>query len=422
MFVKETVKGMRDVLPREMEVRDTLLTEMKRIYRSYGYNLIETPVMERIENMTNNSGGENEKLIFKVLKRGEKLAESDTGDPDSLVDSALRYDLTVPLARYFAGNAGKLPLPFKSLQIGSVFRADRPQKGRFRQFTQCDIDILGDKSPSAEIELILATSDFLDSAGISGRTVVISDRRILRAMAEKCGFDEADFSTVFIILDKFDKIGADGVKLELTDSGFPSASVESYIKLLGETAAASDKLSFLESELAGTIAADAIANLRYIIDSASDISGGNVNIRFDPTLVRGMSYYTGTIFEIVSDDFKGSSIAGGGRYDNMIGSFTGTPTPACGFSIGFERIIASIMEKANTSPSDTDKRCVLFSSKLVSDDILSLQKKCRVLRADGKTILVLQMNKNVDFQIKNLIAEGFQVITKVNGKEDILKL
>ncbi|MBE6586553.1 MAG: histidine--tRNA ligase, partial [Ruminococcaceae bacterium] len=191
MFIKETVKGMRDILPAEMEIREYLLSKLKYIYTSFGFTQIETPCMERIENLTSNQGGENEKLIFKVLKRGEKLNESlNLDNPDDLCDSGMRYDLTVPLSRYFANNAGQLPMPFKALQVGSVWRADRPQKGRYRQFTQCDIDILGNPDNTAESELIYVTSLFLDSVGVKGNTVMVNDRRILKGMAKKAGFAE----------------------------------------------------------------------------------------------------------------------------------------------------------------------------------------------------------------------------------------
>ena len=210
MFVKQTVKGMRDILPAENEIREYLLDLLKSTYRSFGYSLIETPCMEHIENLSSKQGGENEKLIFKILKRGEKLGNALTGNEADLVDSGMRYDLTVPLARYYANNASALSLPFKAMQIGPVWRADRPQKGRFRQFTQCDIDILGDSSCNAEIELIHATTTCLDKAGVRGCTVLINDRRLLKAMMDYCKFPEESHGDVLIILDKFDKIGSEG--------------------------------------------------------------------------------------------------------------------------------------------------------------------------------------------------------------------
>ena len=230
MFIKEPTKGMRDILPAEMEIREYLLTKLKKTYASFGFSQIETPCVEHIENLTNKQGGENEKLIFKVMKRGEKLQESIEGASiDELVDSGLRYDLTVPLSRYYANNSANLNLPFKAMQTGSVWRADRPQKGRYRQFTQCDIDILGDPTNAAEIELICATSTFLAEVGVNGCTVMINDRRILSAMARAAGFPEEEFSRVFIILDKFDKIGESGIEKELREAEYSPEAVDTII-------------------------------------------------------------------------------------------------------------------------------------------------------------------------------------------------
>ncbi len=263
MFIKETVKGMRDILPAEMEVREYLLARLKAVYTSFGYTPIETPCMERIENLTNKQGGENEKLIFKVLKRGEKLAEAaETADPDDLCDAGMRYDLTVPLSRYYANNAGSLPAPFKALQVGSVWRADRPQKGRFRQFTQCDIDILGDSSNTAESELIYVTSLFLDSVGVRGNTVMVNDRRVLKGMAKKAGFAEEDFGKVFITLDKYDKVGEDGVRRELIESGCEPAAVDAYMAIFHGILNAPDRFSFVETAFGDVMEPGVADNLR----------------------------------------------------------------------------------------------------------------------------------------------------------------
>ena len=324
MFIKETVKGMRDILPAEMEIREYLLGKLKYMYTSFGYTQIETPCMERIENLTSKQGGENEKLIFKVLKRGEKLTESiEAASFDDLCDSGMRYDLTVPLSRYYSNNIGSLPAPFKSLQVGSVWRADRPQKGRFRQFTQCDIDILGDPSNSAESELIFVTSLFLDSVGVKGNTVMVNDRRILKGMAKKAGFAEEQYNDVFIILDKYDKIGEEGVQKELLAEGFAPEAVETYMNIFHGFMTAEDRFTYVDEVFGDCMEPGVADNIRQIFENVALMSGGKFNLSFDPTLVRGMGYYTGTIFEIKSEDFKGSSIAGGGRYDNMIGNFTG---------------------------------------------------------------------------------------------------
>lgn len=420
MFIKETVKGMRDILPAEMEIREYLLAKLKYIYSSFGYTQIETPCMERIENLTNKQGGENEKLIFKVLKRGEKLTDSlDTANPDDLCDSGMRYDLTVPLSRYYSNNVGQLPTPFKSLQVGSVWRADRPQKGRFRQFTQCDIDVLGDPTNAVESELIYVTSLFLDSVGVKGNTVLVNDRRILKGMANKAGFAEEDYNKVFIILDKYDKIGEDGVKRELIESGCDEAAVNTYMDIFHGFMNAEDRFSYVDEAFGDAMEPGVAEHICQIFDNVALMSGGKFNLSFDPTLVRGMGYYTGTIFEIKSEDFKGSSIAGGGRYDNMIGGFTGTPTPACGFSIGFERLVGALLDKKFKAEGSREKIAVLYGKAFASCDVAKLQAKCNALRESGKIVLVQKMNKNVGFQKQKLEGEGYTSFIDVRYPDEI---
>ena len=425
MFIKETVKGMRDILPAEMEIREYLLGKLKYMYTGFGYTQIETPCMERIENLTSKQGGENEKLIFKVLKRGEKLNESmkmeslDDVTATDLADSGMRYDLTVPLSRYYASNGSKLPSPFKSLQVGSVWRADRPQKGRYRQFTQCDIDILGDASNAAETELIYVTSLFLDSVGVKGNTVVINDRRILKGMAAAAGFKECDFDKVFIILDKYDKIGINGVINELDESGLDRKAIFDYVNILTNLIDCRDDFFAVKTILKDYVEDDVIWSLKEIFENVATMSGGKFNLSFDPTLVRGMGYYTGTIFEIKSEDFKGSSIAGGGRYDNMIGNFTGTPTCACGFSIGFERLVGALLEKKFKAEGSREKVAVLYGKAFQSGDVAALQCKCNVLREAGKIVLVQKMNKNVGFQKQKLEAEGYTSFIDVRYPDEI---
>ena len=263
---------MRDILPSEMEVREYLLTKLKKTYASFGFTQIETPAVEHIENLTGKQGGENEKLIFKIMKRGEKLTDAAEGfDIDSLADSGLRYDLTVPLSRYYSNNAAVLPLPFKAMQIGPVWRADRPQKGRFRQFHQCDIDIFGDPTNSAEIELITATSTFLEEAGVKGCTVMINDRRILSAMARASGFAEDQFSTVFIILDKYDKIGEAGIEKELLAEGYAPEAVAKYMEIFHGAMAAEDRFAYLESVLGDSIENGVLANLKERLRTKLDL-------------------------------------------------------------------------------------------------------------------------------------------------------
>ena len=320
--------------------------------------------------------------------------------------SQRRYDLTLPLSRFYSNNANNLPTPFKALQIGSVWRADRPQRGRFRQFVQCDIDILGEASCLAEIELILATTTLLGKLNFKGFKVRINERRILKAMAEYCGFPEDQFDLVFIILDKMDKIGWDGVKAELVEAGFSADSVAKYVDMFGEMEASEDPLGYLENKLTGVLAADVIGNLRTIRQSVEATKAADFELVFDPTLVRGMSYYTGTIFEIEMPEF-GSSVAGGGRYDKMIGKFTGNDTPACGFSIGFERIVTILLENNFQVPGAAGKKAFLIEKNMPADKLCEVLKEARAERENGATVQVALMNKNKKFQKEQLSKEGY---------------
>ncbi len=403
---KKPVTGMKDILPAEMQVREYVMNQIRETYGGFGFHSIETPCVEHIENLTSKQGGDNEKLIFKIMKRGEKLNLETAQAENDLVDSGLRYDLTVPLSRYYSNNAASLTAPFKSLQMGSVWRADRPQKGRFRQFVQCDIDILGDSTRLAEIELILATTTLLGKIGFKGYTVRINDRNILKGMAAFCGFPEEAYDQVFIILDKMDKIGMDGVARELAEAGYEEEKIKKYLSLFESVSNDAAGVRSLGSILKEAMDQEQAENLAAIIDSVSQITTSQFHIVFDPTLVRGMSYYTGTIFEIQVDGFPGS-VGGGGRYDKMIGKFTGMDTPACGFSIGFERIITILMDEGFTVPGKEDKVAFLIE-KGVSDDVMNgAIKEAMEERAKGVTVLVSQMNKNKKFQKEGLEKEGY---------------
>ena len=405
-LIKKPTTGMKDITPEEMVLRNYVMDEIKKTYAAFGFSQIETPAVEHIENLSSKQGGENEKLIFKILKRGEKLSLADAKEEIDLVDSGLRYDLTVPLSRYYANNAANLPKPFKALQMGNVWRADRPQKGRFRQFMQCDIDILGDASNLAEIELILATTTLLGKVGFRGFKVHVNDRRMLKAMAAYSGFAEADYDQVFISLDKMDKIGLDGVKEELLGNGFAAENVEKLAKLFDDFTKESDPLTYLKNTLGECLEGNAADNLIEILTAVEAARGADCEIVFDPTLVRGMSYYTGTIFEIEMKELN-CSVAGGGRYDKMIGRFTGQDTPACGFSIGFERIITIMMEKGVTAPGAAGKTAFLVEKGIEGERLGEIIKEAQDLRADGKTVLVARMNKNKKFQKEQLEKEGY---------------
>ncbi len=407
---KKPVNGMKDIMPQEMEIRDYVTSVIKDTYRSYGFTPIDTPAMENIGNLSGKLGGENEKLIFKVMKRGEKLKIKEAETEEEVVDYGLRYDLTVPLCRFYANHANDLPKPFKALQIGSVWRADRPQRGRYRQFTQCDIDIIGDASNMAEIELILATTTTLGKLGFENFEIRINERRILKAMALKAGFTEDSFDEVFIILDKMDKIGVDGVHDELVDKGFDEEVVNSYINLFTILEGKSDvtqAINCLREELSDTLDEDVAKSMKEIALAVDNSKVAKFDLVFDPTLVRGMSYYTGTIFEIAIPEF-GGSCGGGGRYDEMIGRFTGGSVPACGFSIGFERIILLLLEQDFKIPTQSKKIAYLIDKKLPYEKYVEVIREANDLRAKGENILVVKMNKNKKFQKEQLTQEGYE--------------
>ncbi len=406
---KKPVTGMKDMLPREMEIRDYVIQLIKDTYKTYGFMSIETPCVEHIENLCSKQGGDNEKLIFKILKRGEKLKLESAKEENDLVDGGLRYDLTVPLARYYSNHANELPSPFKALQIGNVWRADRPQKGRFRQFMQCDIDILGEASNLAEIELILATTAMLGKLDFQNFTVCINDRNILKAMAKYSGFKEEDYDEVFIILDKMDKIGAQGVASELQEMGYDKEKTDAYLKLFGEVTPDVEGIRYLKGKLGDCLPDKTADGMEMIISSVEAAKECEFKISFDPTLVRGQSYYTGTIFEVRMDDF-GGSVAGGGRYDRMIGKFTGQDTPACGFSIGFERIVMLLLENGYEAPKQGLKKAYLLDKKMPKEGLLKILALARADREAGGQVLIVNMKKNKKFQKEQLLEEGYQEI------------
>ena len=404
---KKPVTGMKDILPKEMAIRDYCIGLIKETYKTFGFNSVETPCVEHIENLNSKQGGENEKLIFKILKRGEKLKIDEAKEELDLVDGGLRYDLTVPLSRYYSNNANDLPSPFKALQMGNVWRADRPQRGRYRQFMQCDIDILGEPTILAEIELILATTTLLGKLDFKNFTIRINDRKILKAMAAYSGFAEADYDTVFIILDKMDKIGMDGVREELLKEGYSEESVTKYLGLFEKVTNDIAGVKFLKETLAEVLDAQVAEDMETIITSVENTKSADFKMSFDPTLVRGMSYYTGPIFEISMDEF-GGSVGGGGRYDEMIGKFTGNDTPACGFSIGFERIVMLLLERDFKVPGSGAKTAYLIEKNMPTDRLLEILDKAKKERESGRQINIAIMKKNKKFQKELLMAEGYE--------------
>ena len=398
-------RGMRDVLPQEVELRDVATQQILAVYRSFGFRRIETPAVENLRLLVGSEGGDNEKLIFKLLKRGNDLDEALKSGGE-LADLGLRYDLTVPLGRYYAENHARLPDPLKAIQIGPVWRAERPQRGRYRQFTQCDIDTLGLGSAVVEVEQILATCEALGRLGLSDLTVRVNDRRILGEIARHCGFAENEQAGFFISFDKLDKVGAEGVLGELRDGGLPAGPVEGFEQLLPTLQKGETSLPALRGLLGG---GEAFDSLDWIIRAASAELPAGARVRFDPTLVRGMGYYTGTIFEIASPALQ-SSIAGGGRYDRMIGRLLGREVPACGFSIGFERLIMILAERGQQAAGANEvamagRRIALLVD--ASGDLGAALRSARLLRAEGHLVSLELKRKNVGKQLADLATHGF---------------
>src|SRR6266487_181307 len=384
-------RGMRDLLPADVAVRDHVLESISAVYRRFGYQRIETPALEHIDRLSSGEGGDNEKLIFEVLRRGLP-PEVAAGTPlRELVDLGLRYDLTVPLTRFYGNNHAALPMPFRSLQVGPVWRADRPQRGRYRQFYQCDIDMIGEPSVLAEAELIEATTEALAAIGLGGTTVRLSDRRFLAALASECGVPEAAQDAFFITVDKLDKIGWGGVRAELLGSGFDPAQVTAAEeKVQGLIGVPADKL------------ADSLARL------AAERA---VNWQFDPTLVRGMGYYTGQVFEIIHRDMTGS-VAGGGRYDKLIGRSLGHDVPACGFSIGFERIVDLLSREQSR-----DAIAVLVEADVPVPDAVAVARETREQAGPGRVVETVRRSGKFGAQLKRLEAAGFTGFVLVRSED-----
>ena len=394
------LKGMRDLLPREQTLRDYIQGQILETYRAAGFQRISTPILEDMENLDKSDGGDNLNLIFKVLKRGDKLAHAlASGDEKQLSDMGLRYDLTLPLSRYYAANRNELPTPFKVIQTDRVYRAERPQKGRLREFVQCDIDILGDSSPNAEVELIDVTARALLKIGFTGFTVNINDRRILRAMLEKMGFAADQLDSVCISFDKMDKIGADGVKAELTEKGFAAEAVQALDDFLRAGDFSLDTVAAKVDDEALT------ADLRYVIAASEKVANGRYGIAYAPSLVRGQGYYTGMVFEVTCPQFSGA-VAGGGRYDNMVGKFIGQQVPAVGFSIGFERVCGILLEQGYQIPGAKPKMALLY---LKDADFAAVLAKAEHLRADYD-VTVLPQAKKLGKQFGTLEAAGYNAV------------
>ncbi len=398
------VKGTNDYLPSQVRVRDYLQGKILETYRAAGFERITTPIIEDIENLDKSDGGENLALIFKIMKRGDKLGKA-IAEGGELSDLGLRYDLTLPLTRYYANNRSKLMMPFKVIQTDRVYRAERPQKGRLREFVQCDIDIIGTESRTAELELILTTAKALKNVGLDNFTVKINDRRLLRALLLGLGFEEAQLDSVCIVFDKLDKIGTEGIAAEMLEKGFAPSAVDGLCSLINGGAALEDVKAKTDCEAA--------EDIEYIINSVKEIGG--VDIVYDLSLVRGQGYYTGTVFEIVSSDFRGA-IAGGGRYDNLIGKFIGESVPAVGFSIGFERI-AGILEEKGISADFARKRLAVIYDR---NDFVSAQEFAEEKRSEFDVAL-FERPKKLGKLINRLGEQGFNAFYVVGDENAAIK-
>ena len=404
------LKGTRDYLPKEAKIRDYLQNVISETYRDAGFSRITTPIIEDAVNLDKSDGGENLNLIFKILKRGDKLTkviESGNADEKSLSDMGLRYDLTLPLSRYFANNRNELMTPFKVIQMDRVYRAERPQKGRLREFMQCDIDIIGDATMNAEIDLILTTTKALKRIGIEKFVVKINDRRILKSIFSYAGFANEDNAKLAIIFDKLDKIGIEGVQKEMESEGFESASINKFIELFSSGTLTIDSV-------AKVCDAEYVNNIKMIMDTVTAVDS-SIQLVFTPSLVRGQGYYTGTIFEVEAEGYSGAC-AGGGRYDNLIGKFLNEDIPAVGFSIGFERIFGILMEQNYQIPGQKQKIALFYNE----DELVPALKEAETLRNEYMVSIFVRPKKLGKF-LGKLEAQDFDGY-KVYGEEDGVKL
>ena len=385
-------RGMRDILPAEKATRERVLARIRSVYRAHGFDEIETPVVEDAARLFSGLGGDNEKLAYAVLKRGlttDDLREAMT--PLDLADLGLRFDLTVPLARFYASNRGQLPSVFRAIQVAPVWRAERPQKGRYRQFVQCDIDIIGEPGIVAEVELITATVAALDALGVPGCSIRLNDRRLLTEWLQSHGVAEGLRPAALITLDKLDKIGLDAVIAELDALGVADpAAMLAWIDL---SATADSSWEMLKnSAFAATEAARDLLAIREAV--------GGVTLQFDPLLVRGMGYYTGPIFEVAHPDL-GYSLGGGGRYDGMIGRFLGADVPATGFSLGFERLIDLVDLGA---ADDASASALIYDADAALTTVMALQSQ---LVSEGARVRLVKRPKNMKAALEQLAGEGF---------------
>lgn len=412
IYMKSTpLKGTKDYLPQEVSIRDYLQNAILETYQDAGFSRITTPIIEDSVNLDKSEGGENLNLIFKILKRGQKLSSAlASGDATekTLSDMGLRYDLTLPLSRYFANNRNNLLTPFKVIQMDRVYRAERPQKGRLREFMQCDIDVIGNPSSDAEVELILTTTKALKKIGITKFKVKLNDRRILKSIFTYAGFADEDNEKLAIIFDKMDKIGIDGVKNELTDAAFAPEAIDKFIALF-------ESGSLDLDSVAKVCDAEYVTSLKYIMDTVNAVSNNDFVIEFTPSLVRGQGYYTGTIFEVEAEGYSGA-VAGGGRYDNLIGKFLNEDIPAVGFSIGFERIFGILMEQGYAIPGQKKRIAVFYDPDTYTEALTYAES----LRSEYMVSVFARPKKLGKF-LNKIEAQNFDGFA-VYGQDDGVKL
>lgn len=406
------LKGMKDILPEEQRIRDYIQGKILETYRASGFERISTPILEDSENIDKSDGGDNLNLVFKVLKRGDKLDAALASEPNekNLSDMGLRYDLTLPLSRFYSANHTELQFPFKVIQTDRVYRAERPQKGRLREFVQCDIDILGDSSCNAEVELIDVTARAMLAIGFNNFTINVNDRRILRNMLETMGFAPETLDSVCITFDKLDKIGAAGIEAELKEKQFPAAAIAELVKFISSGEISLDSVSARCSDPA--IADD----LKYVIATSREVSGGKYEIAYCPNLVRGQGYYTGMVFEIACPDFSGA-VGGGGRYDNMIGKFLGQNIPAVGFSIGFERICNILLEQKYKIPDQKEKCALLYGDEVTFPLVMQQAEKLR----NDYIVGIIRKAKKAGPQFAMLEAQGYTKFAQYRDGSWIIK-
>jgi histidyl-tRNA synthetase len=408
-------RGMRDLLPADVAVRDHVLSSIVAVYRRFGYQRIETPALEDINRLQSGEGADNEKLIYQVLRRGLP-PEVAAGTPlRQLVDLGLRYDLTVPLTRFYGNNHASLPSPFRSLQVGPVWRAERPQRGRYRQFYQCDIDMIGEATVLAEAELIEATSEALAVIGLTGTTIRVSDRRFLSALAADIGVPEESQDGFFIALDRLDRVGWEGVRSELLALGLPESVVSALVeKIQGLMDVSAETLAVVLADSLPKLPGSVIDDLSTTAACLDRLSAERpLSWRFDPTLVRGMGYYTGQVFEVSHPDMSGS-VAGGGRYDKLIGRSLGHDVPACGFSIGFERIV----DLLSRQPA-RDALAVLVEAGVPIADALAVARELRGAVGPGRVVETVRRSGKIGAQLTRLEASGFSGFVRVRAENGV---